>query len=162
MNMNVSEHVENEQSSENKSKCQSCWFGREAAFRWRQRSWSETHLSWRWRTWPSFERWSVFLERRRSSSSLSCCPSPRRERSKGLRSGSWTPSHPALCVEGLNAKIAHYVLHVSFIKMTLLHYGTNVRPLYGVWLDKAEAQTLISAADIFFFGSHERSQTCFF
>lgn len=55
-------------------------------FAW-QRSWGEAYLSWRWRTWPSSERRFVVLGRQRSSSSLYCCLSPLRERSKGLRSG---------------------------------------------------------------------------
>lgn len=72
---------------------------------------ASSYLSWQWQTWPSSERWFVFVEKQQSSSSPSCCPCPPRERSKGPRLSSWTPSHPAQCAEDLTAEMRrHFTL----------------------------------------------------
>lgn len=86
MNMDMNERAGKDQCFVNKSKLASWWVKRRTALMRRQRSCSDTYLSWRWRTWRSSERWFVFSGKRRSSSSLSCCPSPQRERSRGLHS----------------------------------------------------------------------------
>ena len=101
----ISERARNDRRSENQSKSASCWFQRQTELKWRQRSWLDTYSLWRWQTWRSSERWFVSLGRQRSSSSLSCCPSPPRGRSKGLRSGPLTPSHPVRCAGGLSGEV---------------------------------------------------------
>lgn len=82
----------------------------------RQRScWKKgvsSYSSWQWQTWPSSERWFLFVEKQQSSSSPSCCPCPPRERSKGLHLSSWTPAHPAQCAEDLTAETRrHFTLN---------------------------------------------------